>query len=57
VTPTRVAAGADDRFFPVEFQRRVARERLGLRADVLPGGHLNALSQPRALADYLLESV
>lgn len=50
----RVAAGADDRFFPVEFQRRVARERLGIEVDVLPGGHLLALSQPRALADYLL---
>jgi pimeloyl-ACP methyl ester carboxylesterase len=52
--PIRVAAGADDRFFPAEFQRRVARERLGLTADVLPGGHLIALSQPAALTAYLL---
>ncbi|WP_018505536.1 alpha/beta fold hydrolase [Parafrankia discariae] len=52
--PTRVAAGADDRFFPVDFQRRVARERLGVEADTLPGGHLLALSQPQALVDYLL---
>lgn len=52
--PIRVAAGEGDRFFPVEFQQRVARERLGIEADVLPGGHLLALSQPRALADYLL---
>jgi len=51
---TRVAAGVDDRFFPVEFQRRVARERLGLEADVLPGGHLIALAQPEPLATYLL---
>jgi pimeloyl-ACP methyl ester carboxylesterase len=51
--PTRVVAGADDRFFPVEFQQRVARERLGIEADTLPGGHLIALSQPEALADYL----
>ena len=52
--PLRVVAGADDRFFPVEFQQRLARERLGVDADVLPGGHLIALSQPRALADHLL---
>ena len=52
--PIRVVAGADDRFFPVEFQRRVARERLGLDADVLPGGHLIALARPEPLADYLL---
>jgi pimeloyl-ACP methyl ester carboxylesterase len=52
--PTRVVVGAEDRLFPVEFQRTVARERLGLEADVLPGGHLIALSQPAALARYLL---
>ena len=51
--PTRVVAGRDDRFFPVEFQRRVAGERLGLPLDELPGGHLIALSQPRLLTDYL----
>ena len=53
---TQVVAGADDRFFPEEFQRRVAKERLGLDVDVLPGGHLIALSQPEALAEYLHES-
>jgi hypothetical protein len=47
-------AGADDRFFPAEFQRTVARDRLGLEADVLPGGHLIALAQPARLTDYLL---
>jgi pimeloyl-ACP methyl ester carboxylesterase len=52
--PIRVVAGRDDRFFPVEFQRRLARERLGVEADVLPGGHLIALARPRELADYLL---
>ncbi|HEV7203917.1 MAG TPA: alpha/beta fold hydrolase [Jatrophihabitans sp.] len=51
--PIHVLAGADDRFFPVEFQRRVARERLGLEADVMPGGHLVALSRPAELADRL----
>jgi len=52
--PVKVVAGADDRFFPAEFQRRVARDRLGVEADVLPGGHLIALAQPVALARYLL---
>jgi pimeloyl-ACP methyl ester carboxylesterase len=28
--PTRVLAGRHDRLFPLEFQRRIARERLGL---------------------------
>jgi hypothetical protein len=52
--PIRAVAAADDRLFPVDFQRRVARERLGITPDVLPGGHLIALAQPRALADYVL---
>src|SRR5215469_12202652 len=33
----RVVAGADDRFFPAGFQQALARERLGIEADVLPG--------------------
>jgi hypothetical protein len=41
--PIRVVAGADDRFFPLGFQQTLARDRLGLEADVLPGGHLIAL--------------
>lgn len=49
----RVVAGRDDRFFPVGFQQQVARERLGLEADVIPGGHLVALSRPQALVDAL----
>lgn len=52
--PIRVLAGADDRFFPVGLQRRVAAERLGVEADVLPGGHLIALSNAAAVADYLV---
>jgi pimeloyl-ACP methyl ester carboxylesterase len=51
--PTRVIAASDDRLFPLEFQRRVVRERLGLDVDVIPGGHLVALSQPEVLADRL----
>ena len=52
--PIRVVAGADDRFFPAGFQQKLARDRLGLEADILPGGHLIALAQPARLASYLL---
>jgi pimeloyl-ACP methyl ester carboxylesterase len=52
--PTRVVVGSDDRLFPLEFQRRVVRERLGLDVDVLPGGHLMALSRPHELAEKML---
>ncbi|HET6166011.1 MAG TPA: alpha/beta fold hydrolase [Marmoricola sp.] len=55
--PTVVISGADDRFFPLPFQQRIARERLGVEPRVVPGGHLAALSQPGALVDALLESV
>lgn len=51
--PTRFLQGRDDRFFPLEFQRRVVRERLGLPVDDMPGGHLVALSQPDELARRL----
>ena len=50
---TRVLAGADDRFFPAGLQRRVARDRLGIEPDVIPGGHLLPLVQPRLVAEYL----
>jgi pimeloyl-ACP methyl ester carboxylesterase len=52
--PTRVLSGRDDRLFPLEFQRRVARERLGLAVTELDGGHLLALSRPEALVAQLL---
>jgi pimeloyl-ACP methyl ester carboxylesterase len=52
--PTSVLAGHDDRFFPIEFQRRVAKDRLGLEVEELPGGHLLALSQPEALVARLV---
>ena len=51
--PTRVLIARDDRFFPAAFQRRVARERLGIAADEMPGGHLVALSQPGELTARL----
>lgn len=55
--PTRVISGRDDRFFPLPFQRRVARDRLGLDVDVVPGGHLAALSHPGDLATQLIRSL
>ena len=50
---TRVLAGRQDRMFPFEFQRRVARERLGLEVEAIDGGHMAALSNPVAVADRL----
>jgi pimeloyl-ACP methyl ester carboxylesterase len=55
--PTRVVVGRDDRFLPAAFQRRVARERLGISADEMPGGHLVALSHPAELSARLLAYV
>jgi pimeloyl-ACP methyl ester carboxylesterase len=52
--PTRVLAGRDDRFFPLEVQRRVAAERPGLPVDEVPGGHLVALSRPVERAERLV---
>ena len=52
--PTRFVQGRDDRLFPLSFQRRVARERLGIEVDEVPGGHLVALSRPVELVDRLV---
>lgn len=51
----RVIVGRDDRFFSAEFQRRIARRRLGIEADEVPGGHLAAISHPSELAAKLTE--
>ena len=51
--PVRFIAPRDDRFFPIAFQRRVVRERLGVDVDEIGGGHLAALSQPEALIEAL----
>jgi pimeloyl-ACP methyl ester carboxylesterase len=48
--PTVVLSGREDRLFPLEFQIRVAEQRLGITPEALPGGHLVALSQPEELA-------
>lgn len=54
--PTRVLAGADDRFFPIALEQQLARERAGVEAEIIPGGHLLSLSQPQALVEALLTS-
>lgn len=51
--PTKVIVCRDDHFFPPAFLRQVARERLGIVPDEVPGGHCVALSNPGALASLL----
>ena len=51
--PTRVLAGRHDRMFPLELQRRIARERLHAEIEEVAGGHMVALSHPGGLADIL----
>jgi pimeloyl-ACP methyl ester carboxylesterase len=51
--PTRFLLCRDDRVFPAEFMRRVARDRLGLTADEIDGSHCVALSRPAELAARL----
>ncbi len=55
--PTTVLAPTEDRLFPLEFQRRLTRERLGDGVEFaeMPGGHLPFLSRPRELAARLVE--
>jgi len=50
---TRFVLCRDDRVFPAAFYRRLARERLGITPDEIPGGHCVALSRPQELADLL----
>jgi pimeloyl-ACP methyl ester carboxylesterase len=51
--PTKVLIAREDRFFPADFQRRVAADRLGVAPDEIDGGHSVALSHPKQLADRL----
>ena len=53
--PMHVVASEADRFFPLAFQRRIARDRLGKDVEVIAGGHLVALSNPIGLSDHLLK--
>ena len=52
--PTKFILGQDDQFFPAAFLRRVARDRLGIVPDEVPGCHCVALSHPRELSDLLV---
>jgi pimeloyl-ACP methyl ester carboxylesterase len=52
--PTKFVLCKDDQFFPAEFLRRLAAERLGVTADEIPGCHCVALSHPRELAERLV---
>ena len=51
--PTRVLAGRHDRMFPLDLQQRIARERLGIEADQIDGGHMVAMSNTAGLAERL----
>jgi hypothetical protein len=48
-----MARPGNDRFFPLEFRRRVARDRLGIDVEAVPGGHLAGLAHPAELTDQL----
>jgi pimeloyl-ACP methyl ester carboxylesterase len=51
--PTRFIQARNDRFFPIEFQRRVVADRLGIPVEEIDAGHLVALSRPQELAQRL----
>jgi pimeloyl-ACP methyl ester carboxylesterase len=53
-TPTRYLLCRDDRMFPAGWARSHARERLGIDADEMDGGHYVTLSRPRELAGRLV---
>ena len=52
-TPTRYLLCRDDRMFTAAWARRHARERLGVEADEMDGGHYIPLARPRELAERL----
>jgi pimeloyl-ACP methyl ester carboxylesterase len=52
-TPTRYLLCRDDRMFTTAWARRHARERLGIEADEMEGGHYVSLSRPGELAERL----
>ncbi|MEU4781455.1 alpha/beta hydrolase [Micromonospora sp. NPDC023633] len=53
--PTRALLCRGDRFFPIDFLRKLVSDRLGITPDEMDGGHPVALSRPRELADRLEE--
>jgi pimeloyl-ACP methyl ester carboxylesterase len=52
-TPTRYLLCRDDHMFPPGWARTHARERLGIEADEIDGGHYITLSRPHELAGRL----
>jgi pimeloyl-ACP methyl ester carboxylesterase len=56
--PTRFVVCSEDRFFPPDFQRRLAADRLGITTtDEIAAGHGVALSRPIELTDLLVASM
>jgi pimeloyl-ACP methyl ester carboxylesterase len=51
--PIRVIAGRHDRLLPLQLVQRLARERIGVEAEIADSGHLPALSVPAQLARQL----
>src|SRR5262245_26497787 len=51
--PTKVVVCTEDRFFPPDFLRRLAAERLNVTPDEIGASHSVALSRPRELTDLL----
>ena len=51
--PTKFLLCSEDRFFPPDFFRRLAKERLGITPDEIAGSHCVALGKPKELADAL----
>ena len=52
-SPTKYLLCRGDRMFPAAWARRHARERLGIEADEMDGGHYLTLSRPAELAGRL----
>jgi pimeloyl-ACP methyl ester carboxylesterase len=53
-TPTRYLLCRDDHMFEAAWARRHVRERLGIDADEMDGGHYISLSRPRELVERLV---
>ena len=51
--PTKVLLAKGDHFFPVEFLRKLAKDRLNITADEMPGDHCPMLGHPQELAERL----
>ena len=51
--PTKVLLSKGDHFFPVEFMRKLALERLNIAADEMDGDHCPMLGHPQELAERL----